>query len=65
MNWQSPEVTMQGDVYKMKCALKQGLRIIQLDIHRSPEKFIDEIFIALETSDLPVTYISSSGDFKL
>jgi very-short-patch-repair endonuclease len=45
-NWQSPEITRKNDVFKMKCANKNGfsiIRILQKDVYNNKYDWIKEL----------------------
>jgi hypothetical protein len=69
LNWQDPCQTRRVDVFKMKCALENGYRVIRLlqqDVWENDEKWLDIHLKPLLTSDatFDVVYIDSNDIYQ-
>jgi very-short-patch-repair endonuclease len=70
-NWQSPEETMKNDLYKMKCANKNGfsiIRILQKDVYNNKYNWLSELCENIEknTNDNRVQniYMCKNNEYK-
>ena len=70
-NWQSPEETQLNDIYKMKCATKNGfsvIRILQKDVYYNKYYWLNELTNNIEkiTNDNRVQniYMCKNNEYK-
>lgn len=64
-NWESPEYTQERDIYKMKCALEHGykiIRIFQEDIFNDNIDWKKRLKEAIDNNNENVIYISENEE---
>jgi very-short-patch-repair endonuclease len=66
-DWVSPEIRQAVDIYKMKCAIGQGYRIIRIlqeDVKLNKFNWKNELFDAIDSND-KIVYICKNDEYNI